>query len=52
MIAMPNSHPVLQKEALKQHFKNKISIKPLIKWISLGAKNCPVGRNGLNVDDP
>ena len=40
---------VLHKETLKQHFiKNKISIKHLIKIINLGAKNCPVGRNGLS----
>ena len=28
--------------------KNKISIKHLIEIINLGAKNCPVGRNGLS----
>ena len=27
--------------------KNKTSIEHLIKIINLGAKNCPVGRNGL-----
>ena len=47
MIAMPNSHLVLHIETSKQHFENKISIKHLIKIIHLGAKNCPVGRNGL-----
>ena len=29
--------------------KNKISIKHLIQIINLGAKNCPVGRNGLKL---
>ena len=51
MIAMPNSHLVLHKETLKQHFENKISIKHFIKIINLGAKNCPVGRNGLSWRD-
>ena len=47
---MPSLHLVLHKETLKQHFgplENKISIKHLIKIINFGAKNCPVGRNGL-----
>ena len=48
MISMPNSHLVLHKETLKQHFENKTSIRHLIKIINLLAKNCPVGRNGLN----
>ena len=52
MIAMPNSHLVLHKETLKQHFENKISIKHLIKIINMGAINCPVGRNGLIFSDP
>ena len=39
MIAMPNSHLVLHKETLKQHFENKTSIKHLIKIINLGAIN-------------
>ena len=47
MIAMPNSHLVLHKETLKQHFENTKSIKQLIKIINLGAINGPVGRNGL-----
>ena len=48
MIAMPNSHQMMKTTILKQHFeKYKISIKHLIKIINLGAKNCPVGRNGL-----
>ena len=47
MIAMPNSHLVLHKETLKQHCKNKMSIKHLIKIINLGAINCPVVLNGL-----
>ena len=47
MIAMPNSHLVVHKETLKQHLKNKISIKHLNKIMNLGDKNCPVGRNGL-----
>ena len=46
---MPNSHLVLHKEALKHTLKNKISIKHLIKIINFGTKNCPVGRNGLNL---
>ena len=49
MIAMPNSHLVLHKETLNQHFeKQNINIKHLIKTINLGTINCPVGRNGLN----
>ena len=47
MIAMPNSHLVLHKEILKQHFENKTSINHLIKIIKLGTINCPVGRNGI-----
>ena len=46
---MSNSHLVLHKETLKQHFeKYTTSIKHLIKIINLGAINCPVGRNGLS----
>ena len=48
MTAIPNSHLVLHKETLKQRFKNKTSVKHLIKIINLGAINCPVVRNGLN----
>ena len=44
MIAMPNSHLVLHKETLND---TKISIKHLSKLINFGAKNCPIGRNGL-----
>ena len=44
---MPNSHLVLHKETLNNTLKNKISFKHLIKVTNLGAKNCPVGRNGL-----
>ena len=32
--------------------KNKTSIKHLIRIINFGAKNCPVGRNGLRAVDP
>ena len=39
MIAMSNSHIVLHKETLKQHFEEKISIKHLIKIIIWGQKN-------------
>ena len=46
MIAMLNSHLVLHKETLKQHFEKK-SMKHLIKIIYLGTKNAPIGRNGL-----
>ena len=46
MIAMPNSHLVLHKETLKQHFEK--SIKHLIKIINLVAKSCPAGMNGLS----
>ena len=46
MIAMPNSHLVLHKETLKQHFE-KTSIKHLMKIIHLWAINCPIERNGL-----
>ena len=50
MIAMPKSHLVLHKETLQQHtLKNKTLIKHLILKINLGAKNCPIGRNGLTV---
>ena len=52
MIAILNLHLVLHKEKLKQHLKNKISIKHLIKIINLGAINCPVGRNGLILSPP
>ena len=51
MIAMPNLHLVLHKETLnfENTLKNKISIKHLFQKINLGAKNCPVGRNGLRL---
>ena len=51
MIAMPNLHLVLHKETfviINNTLKNKISTKHLFKIINLEAKNCPVGRNGLN----
>ena len=38
------------KKHLNNTLKNKISIKHLNKIINLGAKNCPVGRNGLTGD--
>ena len=47
MIAMPNSHLALHKEALKQHFEKKASIEHSIQIINLGAINCPLGRKGL-----
>ena len=36
MNAMPNSHLVLHKETLKQHFADNASIKHLIEIINLG----------------
>ena len=38
MIAMPNSHLVLHKETLKQHFEEQKSTKLLIKIINLVPK--------------
>ena len=46
-MAMLNSHLILHKETIKQHFeKYKTNKKYFIQIINLGAKN--VGRNGLS----
>ena len=47
MFAMWSWHLVLHKEQSKQHSILKKHINEFIKLNNLGAKNCPVGRNGL-----
>ena len=46
MITTPISHRVVREETLKQHFENR---KIIEITISLVAKNCPVGWNGLKL---